>query len=477
MMLFSESAIRRYTPPTCTLEIWDKRPKFSRWTKKTSSNDLHFELKFDDPRLSDKEQVNLSGDHLQLELLADVVSSYVQNLLYQTSSCLTSSPDHCLEKKIDSNLTNILDNASFSSSHPPRLQPQGFLTHQLMFGDLAIQCSHPDITLSASQLFDLLNALEGYTQGSSVVTPAPTSWRGKGLSVWVGTVAVALLAIGVPTVGVKWFRQLYPNSASNLSQDKNEQPVGFLDVLPPVPPPSGKPLPSPSLAPMLANRDPLPPPSTLNPGTPPPRNSFVAIKSPNLAILPPPPVVPPAPPKPPNAVDAPPIDPATAGRVPVLPPSGRGMVMQPWPSTPAAQIMAIAPLPAPPRLAAKSLSGRSLVDGNNVSTEVDPSVTTKPPLETTLLDAIPQVAEARQYVQQRWQPAADVKQTLEYRLIVGPDGSLKQAVPLGKAATLYMASTGLPKPGDSFVSKLDLSENQTIRLVLTPNGRVQTFLE
>ncbi|GBF79677.1 DUF4335 domain-containing protein [Aphanothece sacrum] len=473
MMLFSESAIRRYTPPTCTLEIWDKRPKFSRWTKKASPDDLHFKLKFDDPRLSEKEQVNLSGDHLQLELLTDVVSSYVQNLLYQTSSCLTP----CLEKKIDSNQTNILDNASFLSSHPPRLQPQGFLTHQLIFADLEIQASHSGITLSASQLFDLLNALEGYTQGQSVVTPASTSWRGKGLSVWIGAVTVAILAVVVPTVGVQWFRQLNPNSASNTTQEKNEQPVGFLDVLPPVPPPSGKPLPSPSLAPILASRDPLPPPSKISPGTPPPRNSSRPITSPNLAILPPAPVVPPAPPKPPNAVDAPPLDPATAGRVPVLPPAGRGMVMQPWPSTPAAQIMAIAPLTPPPRLTAKSLSGRSLVDGNNVSTEFEPSVTTKPPLETTLLDAIPQVAEARQYIQQRWQPAADVKQTLEYRLIVGPDGSLKQAVPLGKAATLYLASTGLPKPGDSFVSKLDLSENQTIRLVLTPNGRVQTFLE
>ncbi|XTZ10325.1 MAG: DUF4335 domain-containing protein, partial [cyanobacterium endosymbiont of Rhopalodia yunnanensis] len=71
----------------------------------------------------------------------------------------------------------------------------------------------------------------------------------------------------------------------------------------------------------------------------------------------------------------------------------------------------------------------------------------------------------------------NLSQTLEYRLIVQPDGSLKQAVPLGKAAIVYYQKASIPTPGSAFVSSLDISENQTIRLVLSPNGRVKTFLE
>ena len=68
-------------------------------------------------------------------------------------------------------------------------------------------------------------------------------------------------------------------------------------------------------------------------------------------------------------------------------------------------------------------------------------------------------------------------QTLEYQLLIKPDGSLDQSIPLGKAATLYLAKLPLPAQGTPFLSPLSTADEQTLRLVLSPNGRVKTFLE
>jgi hypothetical protein len=94
-----------------------------------------------------------------------------------------------------------------------------------------------------------------------------------------------------------------------------------------------------------------------------------------------------------------------------------------------------------------------------------------------LLDTIPQVAEARQYFQERWQPPDDLTQTLEYQLLIKPDGSLDRSIPLGKAATLYLAKLPMPAQGQPFLRPLSTPGEQTLRLVLSPNGRVRTFLE
>jgi hypothetical protein len=95
----------------------------------------------------------------------------------------------------------------------------------------------------------------------------------------------------------------------------------------------------------------------------------------------------------------------------------------------------------------------------------------------TLFDNIPQIAEARSYFQQRWQPPADLKQTLEYSLLLNPDGSIQRIIPLGQAAGQYIDRTDMPLPGEPFVSALPGGGNPTIRVVLTPDGKVNTFLE
>jgi hypothetical protein len=122
-----------------------------------------------------------------------------------------------------------------------------------------------------------------------------------------------------------------------------------------------------------------------------------------------------------------------------------------------------------PSSAARSASGAT---GNQSQ-----SATSGNGSNNTLFDNIPQIAEARSYFQNRWQPPADLRQTLEYSLLLNADGSIQRIVPLGQAAGQYIDRTDMPLPGEPFVSAVAGGGNPTIRVVLSPDGNVNTFLE
>ncbi len=372
MMLFEHSPLQTYTPPTCTLKLWDKRPWSARWGELISLDNIEFELQFDDPRLLAEDQVTLKGDRQQLELLSDVVQSYVQNFLHQTNP-------HLNPVNLESS------HRSRNQIIPPSLSPQGLLTHHLALGSLASQASHPSVTLSISQLFDLLNALDAYSHTIITLTTPKTTPLRKSVGVWVAAGSVALLAILIPTVGIKWFRQMTAgDNPSEVITDNGENPLPFSEVLPPVPPPPKTPLPAPSLAPSLASRDPLPPPGQIGEATPPPRNTTVAIQAPPLRVLPPPPVAPPAPPKPNTASSVNPS--VTVEEVPAhLLPSGETPIVMPsLPADTRTQLMQQPTLPPPPILQAKNLTPPSPTERETMSIPdelLSPAakVTPKPP--------------------------------------------------------------------------------------------------
>ena len=95
----------------------------------------------------------------------------------------------------------------------------------------------------------------------------------------------------------------------------------------------------------------------------------------------------------------------------------------------------------------------------------------------TLFDTIPQVSEARTYFEERWKPPEGMEQTLEYSVLIDENGSIQSIVPMGKAAADYIEKTNMPLAGEPFVSAVSNGKNPKIRVVLRPNGRVQTFLE
>src|SRR6478672_1108304 len=88
MPFLSTSVLRRYTPPTCTLEIVAQDSPLSRWAGRPLLRKLRFQLSFDDPRLPDAEQVSLRGDRFQLSELCEAVSAYVQDFLNQSPALI-----------------------------------------------------------------------------------------------------------------------------------------------------------------------------------------------------------------------------------------------------------------------------------------------------------------------------------------------------------------------------------------------------
>jgi hypothetical protein len=70
-----------------------------------------------------------------------------------------------------------------------------------------------------------------------------------------------------------------------------------------------------------------------------------------------------------------------------------------------------------------------------------------------------------------------LKQTLEYSLILDVDGTIQRIEPLGEAARKYVDRTGMPLIGERFVSQNKYGQTPRIRVVLAPDGKVQTFLE
>ena len=70
-----------------------------------------------------------------------------------------------------------------------------------------------------------------------------------------------------------------------------------------------------------------------------------------------------------------------------------------------------------------------------------------------------------------------MEQTLEYSLQIDENGSIQTIMPMGKAASDNIEQVNMPLVGEPFVSPVSNGKTPKIRVVLRPNGRVQTFLE
>ncbi|MFN9176500.1 MAG: DUF4335 domain-containing protein [Synechocystis sp.] len=471
MKLVRDSLLRRYTPPTCTLELWQERGIWQREPKGLPT-DYQFVLHFDDPRLSEEQQMTLKGTPPQLEALAQTVEDYVQTQLSRAFCSQTkaiAAPD----------LSTSLDTDPKEKETDPKIElifvlhPQPRFCHQLTVttGNGLTGPPQP-IALTTSQLYDLTTALEQFRLQALAPDPSATTESSWGFWRWSAIALASVVAIGVTSVMV---RQWQPKGAvvdSGIAPIPPQNQFQFQQVMPAIPPPPRPTTKSPQLAPTLALRDPLPTPATVATTAPPPRNPNVAL------VLPPAPIRPPAlTPPPPPGQTAIAIPPAT-NLVPLFPPD-----VPPSNKTPYQQ----SALPILPRQ-----NGQALPYGGTILPTApkfppipqsqNPSFVTPPsrplpPRSENLLDTIPQVTEVRRFYQQQWQPTESQTQTLEYRLQILPDGRVQKTVPLGKAASLYLAQLPQPPAGEPLVSPLANEQPETIRLVLTPTGDVKAFLE
>ncbi len=483
---------KRYTPPTCTLEVTAKQPLLSRIGGESALEDIQFQLSFDDPRLPKEEYVTIRGDRHQLQDLSQVVNRYVQQFLR----------------------TSVQPNASFEVAPSTKatdihLQSDGLLYHDLFLGSLAPQQNQSCVHLSVLQLFDLATALqECVTEIAEVPTPEVVPSSILPLTRIVLTVLVSIeVLIGLIKL-VNVYRQEPTPVATQASEPE------------PLPPPNLSPPPI-TLAPLPTPTPTPPAPETLSPNLPSVTTAPLPIPSPIFPNS----VTPTAPPTFPNVT--PDVTPDVTPNVTpdVTPTTNQQLVIiptepAPRPSPSASPVTAVQPSPPQRNIAPNPTPTPSIP----VAVGRVPSVIQLPPLQnpeppvvmnvpppesnsenepddpesasyldqlnkrpqtiaasraknTTLFDQIPQVAEVRTYFQQNWYPPKSLQRSLQYNLQLNADGSIQSITPIGQPSVNRLKQIEFPPAGEQFVSANEQGEPVKIRVILQPSGRVQTFLE
>lgn len=556
-MPVSNYVIRRYTPPTCTLEILAQSSALSRWMGKSVLKQLRFELRFDAPQTQPEQRIAIRGDRDQLEALCTAVTNYVQELLQKPpdnfGAMFAESQQQTIT--IDEATRDFADTTTVSN-HPLKpynnqklgsdisLQPSDSLKHKLFLGTLANHVSGPVIQLTLLQLFDLATALDDYSADVLALPNLETSTAPK-LSTWTSVAAV--LVLGVALAPVTWqYANRTRQQVAKKSTTRSEQ-----IALKPSPSPNLQSTPIPALTPpdKLPSIPQLPLSTTNLPTSTPTPTANISSPPPTLPTLPKSSVSPilrsspqsaisslPTLQKSPQSTKIPSLDsksPSLKNTTPL--PSPQSTLTVPGlstkiptgiPTTPSTALkIPSSQINLQPNLRqnttgfiAKNSSGSipettSIKPQNSLSTtsSVTSSLPTTPSLNTlpepnqdsstvtgtelitklretrktptevaittgTLFDTA-QVAEARDFLKKRWQPPNQLKQAIEYSLVVGVDGSIERIFPIGKSARDYIDRTGMPLIGERFVSPNRNGQAVKIRAVFSPDGAVQTFPE
>ena len=533
-MALSNSVIRRYTPPTCTLEVLAQNSPLSRWMGKSVLKHLSFELCFDDPRQVETAKQVIRGDREQLEVLCTTVTNYVQE-------CLQKSPENfwlnacgggssSREVSENSEYTDIQQVSQPNNTFKPlntqiktadiHLRPGENLTHNLFLGSLGNQGANPVINLSVLQLFDLANALDEY---SNDVMALPDLDQGKSKPVlnlmkWAPVAAVMAIAAGLAPLTLQYARNQQKVQTAEKPAAKTEEktalsttpsikfsaspnpgltPSDRLAVsgvkptnsptpnavtpktsLPPVPTPTGA-VKVPTTPQAAVSAASLPTQSPM--AIPAPRNSTQISSKPGSTIAIPPntlsvpvqPNIATSTTKLPSATSSPSFNITTNKPLnDILTSSPKSQLKKPViPPTTIKSPPSISSVATPPAISSQNNSSSLVARLRQSQKKTPEKVATG-----TLFDTA-QVAEARKYFKKRWQPPSSLKTALEYSLMVAADGKIERIEPLNKAARDYVDRSGIPLIGEAFISPNQNGKSIRIRTVLRPDGTVQTLPE
>ncbi len=456
MRLLSSSPWRRYTTPTCWLEVTLTVPPLARWRRQPVIQGLQFRLQVHSTVA--ELPIQVGGDRALLEALAIAVTNYIQRLLVQPPQGLplglpltdpTVSP---LALEGNPTVAAAADPGPTAAEALPEvlvaepetgiaLRPRSLLAHELVLGPLATAESGPTLSLSATQLFDLATVLETAVLAIATLPSRPRQvqrWV-ETTPIWVRSAAIVVFLVGFTSGSLELTNRLNPAPTTTLSQrpELTTSPPAVPLLVPPPPPPGATVVPVPSPLPQTPAAAPTHPSPNAGPATP----TFEPVPLPDMAIRD---IPAPAPiPKDQDAADQPPTPPESGNQA-----------------------------AAPPETAgAAAPTDEAQVRRDKVST---------PAAETAQRSAYgssPQVEEVRQYFARRWKPPAGLEQSLEYTLVLNPDGSIQRTIPLGKPAEVFLDRTPMPLANEPFVSPLQDQGNPKIRLILGRDGQVQSFLE
>jgi hypothetical protein len=483
-MFYRENLVKHYTPPTCTLEIYHKN--FGLFNKNNSERipaNFNFKLHFDDPRLPEAKTITIEGDRPKLESLCQVVKKYINDFIKET--------------KLNFPLTR-LNEVNKSKQKPIYIINKGLLNQELYYKNLGEDNQAKIINLSSSQLFDLTNALENYQIDVQISAREPIKVFDN-FSLFVISLIFLFFGGGITAFlwGDTFFSQEEKEDVSNNIARDNPLPIE--DLIPPDPlnPTTIPSVPSPQIPEGLQNREQLPPPQPI---IQPPNEQANNLGNPTIETPPlttdinpveiKPNLIPP-PPKPPI--------PESSPSETISSPPPNLFVIQPLETSPTQENYSqpnesISPLggssfttisPSPTREKVRvNLDKLPLLRANELhnspdnlsNTSAAASTTNQPNQLTTEINPIQ--AEVQQYFQKKWQPPENLNRSLEYRLVVKDNGSLERIQPLSQASKVFIDRTGMPLLGETIASSsLPENEKVTIRLILSTDGKVQTFQE
>ncbi|MGI0492854.1 DUF4335 domain-containing protein [Alkalinema pantanalense CENA528] len=457
----NSTVLRKYTPPTCTLEISAKPSPLAKWIGNTALKNVRFQLSFDDPRVGEDQWVTLRGDRNQLEALTDVVATYVQSFLNQSSDLLpqVAGVGTGLVATIEPLTTTL---AAPTNPYGLALQPKGLLSHTLTLGALATEQSGSEIHLTSTQLADLAAALDEY---AADVTAFPTlnqpAWM-KSPAAWGRVVAGALVAVGLSASILNGL------SRSNNNPQTASQTASSSDQRLALQPPQSSPSPSPLLSPPGT----LPPSATINPGSPPP--PIITTTTPPTGTAGTPSETPRG-----NPAGTSGNNSATTGPVIVSQNPGgaanSGVARTenvPNAAQTGKQPPSVKAVPVPSIV---DQIGSSNIASDEAGAVSQPSASAArksapaaPVLDTSQAEAV------EKYFQSRWKPPEGLSEGLEYVLEVDPAGELKSVTPRNEAATQYRDRTGLIE-GEPIAPASADGKKSIIFLRLDPNGKVSAI--
>ncbi|WP_373480165.1 DUF4335 domain-containing protein [Geminocystis sp.] len=494
MVINASSSFRRYTPPTCTLEIYHPQSFWGYFGPKPFPQLFSFQLHFDDPRVPKEDRSTIIGDRDLLEKLRKKVQEYINNYLKITP--LTEEDLVC---------------------ELPSQNEEEFisLTRDCVRGHrLFYQCFVPkeetlEVTLSNTQLLDFINALSAYHLDATRMTISKDELGSNNIGLGILITTLACMVGG----GIWWRyeKQVATNEINNPSQANIENITPNVEELIPPSPLDPKTLPSiiaPEVPESLKNRETLLPPAAITKPSMEGENDALnsnnsGVASQTQIIIPPPPT--------PSAVNVPTATKETNDINPAN-------IMMIQPSLPPAPPLSVTPSFQPPQPTVKSIpqypsrlsSLPVLKSSNSDSGENSSPNTSTKPIESTGVVGInsfnrvsPSVIEntpdftvktispslnqqkfagiitneVKQYFQSKWQPPENLKQSIEYRLNFSQNGSLTKITPVGQVATVFLDRTGMPLLGEKLTSSFTETDQLTVRLILSPNGNVQTFNE
>jgi hypothetical protein len=453
-MFSTYSPLYRFTPPTCTLEIQTKQSRLSPW-RRSNLKDLRFLLSFDDPRLTSEQQTAITGNRAQLEELYELTNTYIEDFLHSSQN-----PELLSVATVASS-----PNGTSIATEKISLQSQDLLTHELSLGSLAHSVDRKSVKLSAVQLFDLVTALEDYRrQFATSVNLIPQNR--KVIPLWTSAAAGLILAAGLTTLGIELIQKSQPPTVSNAPATESSPPAtlpSVQDVVPPkASPDSDRPTPNPLLTQPLASAEKLPPPPPVDLPKPPP-------DIPDPAKFPIPESI------------------ASKIKTPTESPQVGEIASNKPNQSQVESTIAVKPETKIAKTPQAQITTQPKQLKEAETTQIIPA-NPQPPLATTSADSPvarasqspindSQLQEVEAYFQEKWQPPADLKQTLEYRLIIKPDGSIARVIPIGRASEIYLDRTNLPLRGETFIAPSRQEKDSTIRLLLSPDGSIATFLE